>query len=187
MSRVRDVQTAKDLVQETCLKAFRAFDRFERGTDYKAWLFRILINSALDWHRRTARAAPLISLDGVDALSTVEAEPSAQTPMDPERRLLTKQLRAEIAAALTSLPPEGHAVIHLSFVEGYSYKEIGRILGCPIGTVMSRLYRARRALQGRLAHLVGEDGAAGSGRADNVQSIDSLRARLQGRPRVKDA
>lgn len=187
MSRVRHVETAKDLVQETCLKALRGFDRFERGTDYKAWLFRILINTVLDWHRRTARAAPVTSLDAADAPASPNGDAVDRAPLDPERQFLTKHLGAEIEAALTSLTPEWHAVIHLSIVEGYSYKEIGGILGCPIGTVMSRLYRARQALQRRLAHLLGEPPTEGSGRGGGVQSIDALRARLQGRLRAKDA
>ncbi len=183
VSRLRDAQMARDVVQETCLKAFRAFDRFERGTDYKAWLFRILVNTILDAYRSAARAAPVVSLDGADAV-TQDASPALATAaLDPERAFLNKSLAAEIQMALRSLSPEWHAVIHLSVIEGYSYREIGDILGCPIGTVMSRLYRARRALQRRLAHVVGSEAPVEERRRDNVEPIGALRARLKGRTR----
>lgn len=165
-------------MQEACLKAFRAFDRFERGTDYKRWLFRILINSVLDWRRRAARDAGHRSPEGVDVV--------LETPLDPELSFLARAVACEVEAAITALSPEWHEVIYLSFVEGLSYREIAETLGCRIGTVMSRLYRARQTLRRRLAPVLGDPEASAPRGAAAIQSIDMLRARLKDRPRLRD-
>ena len=186
VSRLRDVQAAKDVVQETCLKAFRGFDRFERGTEYKSWLFRILINSITDWWRKVSRAAPHVSLEQADG----EGEPrDAPAPLDPERQFFANSFAGEVEAALAALPPEGYIVIYLSFVEGLKYKEIANVVGCPIGTVMSRLYRARQALRHRLAATLSDHDATVRPRrqAATVQPIDLIRARMRDRLRAKGA
>ncbi len=147
---VSSAATAEDLVQEACLKAYRAFGQFERGTNYRAWLFRILANTIVDWHRRATRNPEEVLIAELTSI-----EPSAREgPLDPEARAVTSALSAEVNAALAALPPAWQAVLLLNFVEGLSYKEIADILACPVGTVMSRLYRARRALRRRLRHLL---------------------------------
>jgi RNA polymerase sigma-70 factor, ECF subfamily len=149
---VKDPQTAQDLVQESCLKAYRAFERFERGTDYRAWLFRILTNTVLDWRRRAVRRPVEVHLDQA-GFEAVLSDPSLFTHAPgPDRNLAAGSLRAEVEAAVGALSEELQLVVHLSFVEGFSYKEIAEIAGCPVGTVMSRLYRARQVLRRELAH-----------------------------------
>jgi RNA polymerase sigma-70 factor (ECF subfamily) len=188
VNRLRDAEAAKDVVQETCLKAFRAFDRFEHGTEYKNWLFRILINSITDWWRKVARAAPLVSLEQAEGEGEQRDVPVA-APLDPERQFFANSFAGDIEAALATLPPEAYTVIYLSFVESLTYKEIANVVGCPIGTVMSRLYRARQALRHHLAATLSEHGATVRPRreAATVQPIDLIRARMRDRLRAKGA
>jgi RNA polymerase sigma-70 factor (ECF subfamily) len=151
---VGSATAAEDLVQDTCLKAYRAFGQFERGTDYRAWLFRILANTILDWHRRGFRRPVEVLLDEVRAIE-IAAGDAATRPADPERQAAMKATVGAVEAALDTLPESWQSVVYLSFVEGLSYKEIADILGCPVGTVMSRLYRARQALRRCLSPVLG--------------------------------
>lgn len=181
LSRLRSPQAADDMVQETCLKAYQAFDRFEAGTDFRGWLFRILINAIHDWHRKSPKMA-VVSLDDRlrDARSLVEAGPP--TTLDPESRLIAIAREAELQAALAELPPTWQTVILLSLVEGLSYKQMAEVLECPVGTVMSRLYRARQALRRRLAHwLDGDEPGAGRRRPPKatVSPLEIIRSRLK--------
>jgi RNA polymerase sigma-70 factor (ECF subfamily) len=150
---VRNMHVAEDLVQDACFSAYRAFARFERGTDYRAWLFRILANAMLDWQRKRFRRPAEVPLEDIQpgefALNTM----ATRRASDPEAEVLTSRLAEEIQEAVAALPEGWQTVVHLSFVEGFAYKEIADILGCPVGTVMSRLYRARQVLRKRLAHL----------------------------------
>ncbi len=171
IQKVRDAAQAEDLVQETCLKAYRGFDRFERGTDYKAWLFRILINTIVDVQRKGAREPIELTLER----GTVEAERS-RLP-DPEGQLMAESLGQAVQVAIEALPQDWQAVILLSFVEGFTYKEIAKLLGCPIGTVMSRLYRARRALRHRLEQHLDVEPRRAADTRPSVTPIEFLRAR----------
>jgi RNA polymerase sigma-70 factor (ECF subfamily) len=145
----RNAQDAEDLVQETYLNAFRSLDRFEEGTNLRAWLFRILNNAFISQYRRRKRR-PSSSLDDVtefylyDHLADGAINP---TPENPEQEVLSRIGDERVLSALEELPVEFRQVELLADVEGFSYKEIADILGIPIGTVMSRLYRARRRLQ----------------------------------------
>ena len=145
----RNSQDAEDLVQETFLNAFRALDRFEEGTNLRAWLFRILNNAFISQYRRRKRR-PSSSLDDVteyylyDHLAEGGIAPAQE---NPEEEALSRIGDERVLAALEELPVEFRQVELLADVEGFSYREIADILGIPIGTVMSRLYRARRRLQ----------------------------------------
>jgi RNA polymerase sigma-70 factor, ECF subfamily len=145
----RNPQDAEDLVQETYLNAFRALDRFEEGTNLRAWLFRILNNAFISQYRRRRRR-PSSSLDEVsdfylyDHLVDGGVAPAQE---NPEREVLSRIGDEAVLRALEELPVEFRQVELLADVEGFSYREIADILGIPIGTVMSRLYRARRRLQ----------------------------------------
>jgi len=145
----RNPQDAEDLVQEAYLNAFRALDRFEEGTNLRAWLFRILNNAFISQYRRRKRR-PSSSLDDVTEYYLYDhmAEGGvAPQPENPEREVLTRIGDDAVLQALEELPVEFRQVELLADVEGFSYREIADILGIPIGTVMSRLYRARRRLQ----------------------------------------
>ena len=171
LQKVRNIPQAEDLVQEACLKAYRGFDRFERGTDAKAWLFRILINTVVDFQRKGSREPTELGIE----LGTMEAERS-RLP-DPEGQLIATSLGQDVQAAIEALPQDWQAVILLSFVEGFTYKEIAELLGCPIGTVMSRLYRARQALRRRLQRHLDVDPRRAAGTGPSVTPIALLRAR----------
>ncbi len=145
----RNPQDAEDLVQETYLNAFRALDRFEEGTNLRAWLFRILNNAFISQYRRRKRR-PSNSLDEVsdfylyDHLVQGSVAPAQE---NPEQEVLARIGDEAVLRALEELPVEFRQVELLADVEGFSYREIADILGIPMGTVMSRLYRARRRLQ----------------------------------------
>jgi RNA polymerase sigma-70 factor, ECF subfamily len=146
---LRQRHDAEEVVQEACLCAYRAFDRFARGTNFRAWIFRILTNAITDWHRRNARRPVELQLDEVEAeLDAFAFEPDR---CDPAQLLIAQSMADAVRAALSTLPQDSQLVIQLCSVEGFAYKEIAEILGCPVGTVMSRLHRARQALRQRLA------------------------------------
>jgi len=171
LRKVRDAAHAEDLVQEACLKAYRGFDRFNQGTDYKAWLFRILINTIVDVQRKGAKEPIEVALER----AAVEGEQSGLP--DPERQLLAASLGQAVRGAIETLPQDWQAVVLLSFVEGFTYREIAELLGCPIGTVMSRLYRARQALRHRLERHLDVEPRRAAGTGPSVTPIALLRAR----------
>ena len=131
--QMSDAQRAPDLTQETYLRAWRYFDSFERGTNCRAWLFRILHNVWADQYRR-----PEFEDQGVESL----AEPS----YDWEEEFLGEELSEELEAALGQLPEVYRWAVLLADVSELSYREIAEVMGCPVGTVMSRVGRGRRTL-----------------------------------------
>lgn len=142
---------AEDLVQDTLLKALRAREHFTPGSNMRAWLLRILTNTFINRYRRGGLERSV--LDGPDADPLADGWIGASTMeamRDPESRALRALLEREIVTALDELPEEFRLAVVLSDVEELSYKEISEIMGCPIGTVMSRLHRGRRILKGRL-------------------------------------
>jgi RNA polymerase sigma-70 factor (ECF subfamily) len=139
---------AEDLVQDTVVKAMRARDQFQPGTNLKAWLLRILTNTFINRYRRGGLERDL--LDGPDADSLTDSWVGATTlraMRDPETQALSPLVEAEVQRALDELPAEFRLAVVLSDIEELSYKEIADAMGCPIGTVMSRLHRGRRMLQ----------------------------------------
>jgi RNA polymerase sigma-70 factor, ECF subfamily len=142
---------AEDLVQETVLRAFRFFDRFERGSNVKAWLLRIQYNAFVNRYRRSAKERDIKDsmADGPVGEDVVSRD-ALRALTDPVGTALRPIVLREIETALDSLPEEHRMVVLLADLEELSYKEIAEVLGCPIGTVMSRLHRARRALRERL-------------------------------------
>jgi len=138
-------EDAEDLVQETYLKAFRAFDTLEQEAPIKPWLFTILTNTYRD-HLRKGLYAPRPVIDE-------EADPErfpASIEGSPEEEVVKGEARALIRKALETLPPEYRMAVILTDLEGFSYREVAGILNCPVGTVMSRLYRGRRLLKRKL-------------------------------------
>jgi len=149
----RSPADAEDLVQETYLKAFRAADSFEPGTNLRAWLFTILHNSARNRFRDQAREALVVDSEATERASDVAAVAGAAESANPEALLLRETLGPELQAAIDGLPEVFRQAVWLRDVEEFSYADIARMLEIPVGTVMSRISRARRMLFERLHHL----------------------------------
>src|SRR5579862_6743775 len=144
----RNPTEAEDLVQDALVKAMRARHQFHVGTNLKAWLFRILTNTFINKYRRGGLERSLF--DGPDADPLVDGWVSAATMRqlrDPEQIALMPLVESEVRRALDALPAEFKLAVILCDVEEFSYEEIAEIMGCPIGTVMSRLHRGRKLLQ----------------------------------------
>ncbi len=148
LQMTRSSADAEDIVQETFVKAYRAFDQLQDRTRGKAWLMKIAINVYRDWYRKMMRAPLQISFEMLDPASFTLS--FSEWSADPEQLVVTKTLEREVQLALDDLPPEFKMVILLADVEGFSYQEIAEILECPIGTVMSRLHRGRKLLRASL-------------------------------------
>jgi len=147
----RSVTDAEDLLQDTYLKAFKYYERFSEGTNFKAWLFKIMKNTFINNYRRKKVTPPQVDIDEVqEGLNDGFSDRLGEGMADPETELMAVEVDRDVAAALKSLPHDYKMVVLLSDIQGYSYKEAAEILGVPVGTVMSRLYRARRMLEGAL-------------------------------------
>ncbi|MBI3269660.1 MAG: sigma-70 family RNA polymerase sigma factor [Planctomycetes bacterium] len=153
----RDAVRAEDLVQETALKAFRSFEQYEAGSNFKAWVFRILTNEYINLYRQRARRPAVVDFAEVEPVYE-EATEDPQFFTREESDVLREQLTDEVTQALDRLPAEFREALLLSVFEGFSYRELSTTLGVPMGTVMSRLYRARQALQKDLRHTAEEAG-----------------------------
>lgn len=154
----RDRTEAEDVVQETCLRAFRAFARFDPGTNPRAWAFTILRNVFLNRLRRAGRE---VGEDEAALESVAESAAFGPRTENPEEHFLQTVLHGDVDRALRALPLPSRTVVTLVDLEGLSYREASEVLGCPIGTVMSRLYRARQVLRQTLGRYARERGPAG--------------------------
>ncbi|MGH7282085.1 MAG: sigma-70 family RNA polymerase sigma factor [Polyangiaceae bacterium] len=144
----RNPTEAEDLVQDSMVKAIRAREQFQPGTNLKAWMFRILTNTFINKYRRGGLERAIF--DGPDADPLADGWVSASTMRqlrDPEQLALMPIVEGEVRAALDALPAEFRLAVILCDVEEFSYEEIADIMQCPIGTVMSRLHRGRKLLQ----------------------------------------
>jgi len=149
----RNPADAEDLVQETYLKAYRAFHTFQEGTNLKAWLYRILTNTYINTYRAKKRRPDESDLDEVEDLylyRRLGGLEGATAGRSAEEELLDQLTDSEVKDALESLPEQFRMAVLLADVEGFAYKEIAEILDIPIGTVMSRLHRGRKAMQKQL-------------------------------------
>ncbi|MCG8340850.1 MAG: sigma-70 family RNA polymerase sigma factor [Cytophagales bacterium] len=144
-----NVEEARDLVQETLLKAFRFITSFERGTNAKAWLFRILKNTFINEFRKQQRAPSKVDYQEGSIYYNI-ADKAEGLSKNLAVEVLKDLVDDEVAIALNALPIDFRTIIILSDLEGFTYKEIAKILDVPIGTVRSRLHRARNALKEKL-------------------------------------
>ena len=152
---------AEDLVQEAALLAYRAFDSFEAGTNFRAWFLKILTNCYFSKRRREKSRPVLSDLDDTPDLYIYARSGQAGFPTqgpDPAAELLESLGTERITAAIGRLPEEYRVVATLYFMEDLSYEEIARIVECPVGTVRSRLHRGRKMLQKALWQVAEEDG-----------------------------
>lgn len=152
---------AEDLLQEAALSAWRAFDGFQRGTNFRAWFLRIVTNAFYMRLRRDRRRGIQVPLDGVESrvLSTVREGWNGHGA-GPAESALSRLATAEVVAAIHALPADYRAVATLYFMDDFTYQDIAEILRCPVGTVRSRLHRGRRLLRVRLADLARDHGIA---------------------------
>ena len=151
-------QTAEDLVQETYLRAFRAWRSYSPGTNLAAWLATIMRNANMDELRRQSRRPPSEPLDEQGDYYLYNR--LAETGREPQERVLARLSGSGVVEALSDVPENFREVVVLVDVGDFSYADAAEILGIPIGTVMSRLYRGRRLLKQRLAELADREGAA---------------------------
>lgn len=156
----RNPADAEDLLQETMLRAYRAFHRFEPGTNLKAWLFRILTNAYINVYRKRQRQPTKVSQDEVEEFDLYQQlkEHDPDLSITPETIVLDNLVDSDIIQAIDDLPEQFRLAVVLSDVEGFSYAEMAEIMDVPLGTVMSRLHRGRKALQKRLWEIARDRG-----------------------------
>ena len=159
----RNPADAEDVVQETYLKAYRAYGTFKAGTNLKAWLYRILTNTYINLYRKKQRRPSEVELGELQDLYLYKrlGEQSGAS-QSAEEEALDRFVDADVKQAVESLPDHFRMPVLFADVEGFSYKEIAEILDVPIGTVMSRLHRGRKALQKKLWSVAEERGLTGS-------------------------
>jgi len=156
----RNAGDAEDLVQETMLRAYRFWHSYTEGSNCKAWLFKILSNTFINTYQRKKRSGEILNAAVAEQESTdgVLIHAKAQSQLTPEELLVQQSLSEDVERALAAIPKDFRIAVVLCDVEGFSYKEISEILECPVGTVMSRLYRGRRLLQNELREFAKSQG-----------------------------
>jgi RNA polymerase sigma-70 factor (ECF subfamily) len=148
----KNERDAEDLVQDTFLRAYRFFDKFERGTNMKAWLFKILTNTFINRYRRSVKERSIVEGSERDAVhERFISREATEYAANPEQYFFDRLLSDDVLRAVDGLPIDFRMVVILADLQEFSYKEIAEIMDVPVGTVMSRLYRGRRLLQKALA------------------------------------
>ncbi|HVS02267.1 MAG TPA: sigma-70 family RNA polymerase sigma factor [Thermoanaerobaculia bacterium] len=167
----RNPQDAEDLVQETYFKAYKYYDKFEEGTNLKAWLFKILKNTFINSYRKKQATPPKADFADIEeSFESIVSDEATGQLKDPEEELLTNVLDEDVQRAMDELPHDYRMVVLLADLEGFSYKEIAEILDIPVGTVMSRLYRGRRLLESALLKYAREHGYLRDGEPAKMRS-----------------
>ncbi len=144
----KNERDAEDLVQDTCMRAYRFFDKFERGTNMKAWLFKILTNTFINKYRRKVKERTVT--EGAEREAVHErfiSRDATDFAANPEQYFFDRLLSDDVLRAIDALPIDFRLVVILADLQEFSYKEIAEVLECPVGTVMSRLFRGRKLLQ----------------------------------------
>jgi RNA polymerase sigma-70 factor (ECF subfamily) len=150
---VHDEDEARDVAQEAFIKAYRAIGRFRGDSAFYTWLYRIAINTAKNYLVASGRRPPRSDIDAQDA-EQYEGATGLKEYATPERMLLKDEIQTAIATAIDELPDDLRTAITLRELEGLSYEEIAQTMDCPIGTVRSRIFRARDAIDTRLKPLL---------------------------------
>lgn len=145
-----DENDANDLVQETYLKAFRFIDSYQEGTNAKAWLFKILKNAFINHYRKRTKGPARVDYEEIVTFQNAENDTNFSSYMDLREEMFQGMMGDEVTNAINSLPVDFRTVILLCDIEGFKYEEISKIIDIPIGTVRSRLHRARNMLKEKL-------------------------------------
>jgi RNA polymerase sigma-70 factor (ECF subfamily) len=179
----RNGRDAEDLVQETLLRAYRFWDSFKRDSNVRAWLFKIQTNTFINSYQKRKRRREVLdkAMDEQDATDGVLYQAQSLDRRSPEQSLLDRTMSDDVSRALAEMPSDFRTAVVLCDVEGFSYKEIAEIMDCPVGTVMSRLYRGRRLLKKNLHAFAVREGII---KDDNMVDLDAYR-QAQGDPASK--
>lgn len=172
----KNERDAEDLVQDTCMRAFRFFDKFERGTNVKAWLFKILTNTFINRYRRNVKEKTIV--EGADRDTVHDrfvSRDASDFAANPEQYLFDRLLSDDVLKAIDSLPIDFRMVVILADLQEFSYKEISEILECPVGTVMSRLFRGRKLLQKTLQAYASKVGIVEAGQPTDLNGYKTRR------------
>ena len=171
----KNVRDAEDLVQDTYARAFRFEERYEPGTNLRAWLFRILYNTFINRYRRRTREKELLAdIEKHSLQDAIVSDDALYALAHPEEDYLSRLVSAEVLTALEALPEEYRTVVMFADVYEMSYKEIAEIAGCPVGTVMSRLFRGRQKLKQALFDYAVEQGIIKSNHADTENTKSNV-------------
>jgi RNA polymerase sigma-70 factor (ECF subfamily) len=154
-----DEDDANDLVQETYMRAFRFWDKFEKGTNCKAWLFRIMKNTYINNYRKRTKEPEKVDYEDIENFYE-NVKPSSTDDAHLEKEIFDNLLDDEVFNAISTLPEDFRTVVILSDIEGFTYEEIADFIDCPVGTVRSRLHRARKMLYSRLHKYASKKGYA---------------------------
>lgn len=183
----RNASDAEDLVQETYIKALKNWHRYQQGTNCRAWLFRIMTNTFYNIQRSKKRRRGIEA----DALPDIEMQVAEHhsdrgiyRPL--EAQVLDRMVSKEVTDAIDSLPADFRTVLLLADLQDFSYKEIAEVCDCPVGTVMSRLYRARRAMQRKLLDHAIKEGIVAAPERDENGVVDMDQYRLRGRKKASN-
>ena len=147
---LKNQSDAEDLVQEAFAKAYRFWDKFEPGSNCRAWLFKIMTNIFINDYRSKTRSPVSVNVDEIDDYYLYKQMDSLDQDGDPEQALFSKIFDDDVKKAIEELPDDFKMVVILSFLEGFSYQEIAEITDLQLGTVKSRLHRGRKLLQKKL-------------------------------------
>jgi len=151
----KDQHLAQDLLQDTCLKAFQRWGELREKDKFRPWLLRIVYTTFIDERRRFSRRGESSSLDERLAYENSQEREKLMVPIaGPEQELMKKELGGKIRQALDALPEQYRLPVYLAYAEGLSYEEVADALNCPVGTIMSRLFRGRKMLREKLEEYV---------------------------------
>lgn len=179
----KDESKAEDLVQETYLRAYRFWHRFEKGTNLKAWLLRIQTNEFINRYRKNQREKAVFDVHSYETAVQKYADENVEDlPPEVRSHFLSRLMGDEVVTALDNLPIDFRMVVLLVDINDLSYKEVAEILDCPVGTVMSRLHRARKMMRSNLFEYAVQEGiiSAPTPASESITSMSDFRKRREG-------